>query len=501
MQDGATEPTKGAGDAATLVRSAAKLGGSLAAGWAVALGVRVLLPRALGPELFGSITFADAFSTVLFVPLGLGVDTYVRKEVSLRPGHAEDFLGGVVAARLALSAVLFAVVAIVMEATDRPHAVRNVVFLFGAAQLFVNHNATLAALLHARGRVDGLSLTTVAAKLAWGAGVVVAVVAGGGIAGIALALVVAEGAKCAVLHLFVRRHLGVRVRVHAAATGAVLLASLPYFVNALANTAYARVDVTFLAFVLDDHRELGFYGAAWSLAGITLLMSPLVGWVLTPHLSRALERSEAAFDATLRRAVQLLLAAAVPVSLMAALGADTWVRLLFGDAYAPAASTLRVLAPVFVFTYLATLSAVALILLGRGWHLTVLSLAGLGANAGLNLLLTHFGLQWAGGAGARAGAAAALVATEAGIALLQLRAIGGRAFDRESIAAVGKSLAACAAAVLTDRVLAPLGPARLIVDALVYASIVIAWGALPLRQISRLASQAFRWSDESASPA
>jgi len=43
---------------------------------------------------------------MFFTTLHLGVDTYVMKEVSIRPKHASDFIGGIFALRVLLSVVL-----------------------------------------------------------------------------------------------------------------------------------------------------------------------------------------------------------------------------------------------------------------------------------------------------------------------------------------------------------------------------------------------------------
>ncbi len=92
---------------ALALRNGIKLGGSLIATWGIALIVRLYVPRVLGPDRFGHLSFAEAFTTTAFVTLGLGVDTYIRKEVSVRPEHASDFIGGVVALRIGFAALIF----------------------------------------------------------------------------------------------------------------------------------------------------------------------------------------------------------------------------------------------------------------------------------------------------------------------------------------------------------------------------------------------------------
>src|SRR5262245_10859194 len=77
------------------IRNALKLGGSLIFTWGIALAIRLLLPRYLGPTRFGTLNFAEGFTAAFFITLSLGLDSYVRKEVAVRPSHASDFFGGI----------------------------------------------------------------------------------------------------------------------------------------------------------------------------------------------------------------------------------------------------------------------------------------------------------------------------------------------------------------------------------------------------------------------
>src|SRR5205085_620352 len=137
------------GDVLQSVRNAAKLGVSLLATWAVGLGVRLLLPRFLGPATFGAFQFADAFTTAVFVLATLGLETYVRKEVATRREHATEFFGGTLLVTLGLSAVIMAVAVAGLAAAHRPASVLALVVLLGVAQILFNANAITSAMLHA----------------------------------------------------------------------------------------------------------------------------------------------------------------------------------------------------------------------------------------------------------------------------------------------------------------------------------------------------------------
>lgn len=483
----------GSRDALLAVRNAVKLGGAMACSWGIALVARLLLPRYLGPEAFGPLNFADAFATTFFVVLGLGLDTYIRKEVPVRPEHASDFFGTMLALRLAGTGVVFAAMAVVLHLMHRPPEVIRLVFVFGAAQLFVTTNASLAALLHARGTVDGLSITNVLAKLVWGAGIVVTLLTGASLVGIPLALVVAEGGRCAVLWVLVRRNLAMRLRFELKTAAVVLLAALPFYLNGVAHTVYNKLDVSFLATMAND-REVGWYGAASTLAGLTMMIAPMMGWVVMPLFARARARSQEEYTQVLRRSLELILAVAIPTTLAMGLGAVLWIELIFGSAFVPAALALRILAPQFLLTYVAMVCATRLVIDDRAWTVTVISLAGLVLNPLLNWLLIRPAMGFFAVAGGGAGCAVAQVLTELAVTGALLWVVGREAFDRRSLLMVAKALGACAAVVAFDWLLAPLGPARIVLDGLAYGALFVLLRAMPLRETLDFVRAALRRS-------
>jgi O-antigen/teichoic acid export membrane protein len=470
-------------DALIAVKNAARLGGSLLMTWGVALGVRLMMPRFLGPDGFGPLNFADAFSATFFVALSLGVDTYIRREVSVRPGHASDFLAGTTLLRVVATALLLGVMQVVLVLTGRPPEVRALVFVFGLACFAISMNQTFAALLHAQGTVNEISVLNVVTKILWAAGTVLTLALHWPLLGIPLAVLASEAIKLVGGAVLVRRHLGVRWRVDSAAVGVALVASLPMFVNTASHTIYNKLDITILALVAGD-REVGWYGAASLLAGLTMMVAPIIGWVLMPLFARARARSEAEYTTLLRRSLEVVLTFAFPTSLMMALGADVWISLLYGPTFAPAAASLRLLSPLFVFTYVAMLSATSLILTGRAWPPAFVSLGGVALNPLLNWLFVPLAMRWYGVGGAGRGAAAAQLGTELVVTTALTVLVGARAFDRRSVVMIAKTLGLCGAVWLIDALLlervAPV--ARVALDLLAYLAGLAATGAVRWRE-------------------
>lgn len=481
------------------LRNAAKLGASLLVTWAVALGVRLVLPRYLGPELFGAFQFADAFATTLLVVTNLGIETYVRKEVATRREHASEFLGGVLVLRLALSAVLIVAALVALAAAGKPEVAQRLVLLLAITHIFVIANGTYGALLHAIGVVGALSVLNVASKLVWGAGIVVALAMRGSIESVAVALLASEVLKTACLALIARRHLALRLTVRVRATAAVLVASVPFYLASLSQTIYSRIDITFISFIAGDV-EAGWYGASSNLAGMAMLLAPLIWWVLLPLSARAGARSDDELNTLTRRALELVLTIAVPITLFIALGADAIVRLVFGAEFAPSATSLRLLAPLFVLTYTNMVCSSVLVRLDRGWVVTLSLVSGLAISAFLNWLLIPRALAAFGDGGAGIGAAVALVTTEAYVTAVVTWHVGRRAFDARSITVLARTASVCAVVAAAHVALAGLGAARLLIDAALYLALAVLWKAIDVPVIVDFVRRALARREAHAGP-
>jgi O-antigen/teichoic acid export membrane protein len=481
FEPGATGSEQLQADVAMSVRNALKLGASLLGTWAVALGVRIYLPRHLGPSEFGTFQFADGFTTAVYIIGSLGLETYIGKEVTTRIEHASDFFGGTIALRLIISALVTVAVVYGLHAGGKTDIVIQLVLLMAAAQVLFNINGALAALLQAAGTIDGLSILNISSKLFWAAAIGVAFGLGGGVRSVATAMLISEFLRTTGLIILSRRLVNLRFRWDQSATVAVLVASAPYYIASLAQTVYNRIDVSVMSFMTTD-AEVGFYGSASNIAGMSLLLAPLIGWVLLPLSSRAAARSSEELAVVSRRAMEMILTIAFPISLALFLGAGLIVPTVFGEAYRPAIGSLRILAPSFVFTYATMVGATMLVRLERGWAVTWICVAGMFLTPALNIwLIPVFSARYGpGGAGIAAGTA--LIVSEVLTTAVMTYLLGGMAFDRRSLTIVVKTVLVCLAVGLLDWFLRPMRWGRLGIDAVSYIVLVIACGALNIRE-------------------
>jgi len=464
--------------------------------WGIALSMRVLLPRWLGPETFGLQNAAEAFATTCFVVLSLGMDVYIRKEIPVRPEHTNEFFGAVMVFRLLMTALLLGGIACFMWLVGRSALEMRVTLLFGVAQTFSIIKESLAALLHARGTVDGLSVNNIVGKILWGSGILFSVFVVERLEGIPLALLGSKLLESLGCWWLARKHLGLRfMNIRVGALKVVLLSCLPLYLNQMFHTVYNKVDISLLSFFVGN-QEAGWYGAASSLASIALLITPFFGWVVMPLFARARHRSQEEFNQVLRRMLELILTISVPISLFIALGADFWILTFSGPQYHEAIWAMRLLAPIYTFMYISMVSGTALIMEERAWTLTWISAAGMVLNPLLNALFLRPALQWMGPGGGGVGAAVIQLLTEGGVMLIMFAALGKRCFDRRSTGVLFKTGVVCAMVIGLNQGLSAYTTwnvlYRLSVDAAAYFLLAVLLGAVNLQEMYEFVRMAFK---------
>jgi O-antigen/teichoic acid export membrane protein len=467
------------------IRNAGILTVSLLGTWTIALGVRLLLPRLLGPTAFGALHFADYFAQGFFVVTALGVDTYIRKEIATRPEHASDFFGGVLVLRVLAGLVLAGIMALVLGLTGHSSDVWNIVFLYAGAHFLLTLNQSYGALLQARGEVSGLALVNFVTKVGWGGAVVTGLAMKMPLYVVPAAFIAAELVKTAALVVLSRRHLALRIRVDRRATTAVVVASLPFFLNILAQQLYDKVDVSMIG-IMAGHTEAGYYGAASVLTAVALMLTPIISSVILPHSSLAAARSAQALQAVMEGALRVTLTIILPVAMVLILGAELWVGVLFGAEFAPSIPALQIRATSLVLTYMATLSAIHLIQLGRLWTVTLISFTALSLNPITNYFLIDLGARHLGPGGAGTGAAIASLSTELVVVGLMQVAAGRQAIVRAIGPKILRSAATVAVTAAGYVMLEAMGPWRLLVVGLAWLPAGLALGAIDRQDLATL---------------
>ncbi|MCL2777906.1 MAG: oligosaccharide flippase family protein [Polyangiaceae bacterium] len=466
------------------LRNALKLAASMILTWAVTLIVTFKLPKYLGPVFFGYFNYGEQLALSMSVFLTLGVDTYIQREIAVRPQHASEFFLGVTLARAMMLVPLIAYGSYTLHRKQPEEQIAGC--LFGIAYLFYAFNLTFQKTLQAASKVSGLAVANVVAKIFWGGGVFAAVTLKAPFWVLPMPMIFAEGLKAAFLFFATRDAIDLELRLDAKATLEVLKISVPFFIADIAVQLGSTIDVVVLRELMPaSSPEVGWYSAARKIANLSMLLSPIMSGVLIPMMSRAKARSTDEFYKILRRGFEGVFVISLPLTLLLALGAEFWIHITIKDAFLPSTGSLIWLAPTFVFAYANVLLWLALMILDRSWTIMFVSIGGL-------ILLPVFIMiavpitSPLGPGGAGMGVAMALSLRELVVILVFLGFLRSRALDRRGAMSTLKSLGICVIVSIIDAQIRHVGmhPAlRLSVDVLLYGALAIAMGIVRLRDV------------------
>ncbi|MBL8950035.1 MAG: polysaccharide biosynthesis C-terminal domain-containing protein [Myxococcaceae bacterium] len=479
------ESTQGV-EAYSAVANAMKLASSLVVSFGITIAVRqFFIPRTLGTERFGELNFADGFAGLFLVAAWLGIDTWMRKELGVTLKSADGIWGGVAVVRTVMGIVLTGAMVVTLKLLGRSDEIIIMAVVFAIAQLMIMTQNTASALLHAAGKVGGLSVVNIVGKLMWAAIVIPALFLNLPLMWLAVAFLVSETFKALTSAWLAKVHTDVTLRVDVKAAWRAIKDSTPFWVNNIALVGTGRADVALvgslavgiLGSTTAADREIGWYTLVLGIAGMLMVVIPVIGWVLLPLLSRAIVRGEEEAAVIIRRAVEVCVVLGAPLSIGGFVAADELIA-LYKPEYAPSALVLKIMSFTFALTYLNVVAANCLAALGRGWTVTLTSISTLLITPLLDLIFVPPALRtWGPGYGAAA-CALAIVIAEIFTTSVMLRSMGRLAVDRRLLSVTGRTLVTCLAVIGVDFALKRFVPGlngwlRVALDAVTYVTLAL----------------------------
>jgi O-antigen/teichoic acid export membrane protein len=392
-------------------RNAVTLGSTLALSLGIALLVRLMVPRTLGPASFGELRFAENAAEMVFVALTLGVDMVIRRDVAVAPEKAGLYVWGFLVVRVLAGALLIVGLAAVMGMSSSGIHRVQLFAVLAVAELLVVLNESYSAFEQSGKNVGWIAKVNLVCRLVWAllsVGVLLLIPSG---FAFACALLAAEAFRFFWLTARSAKRYGIPNRIDLKPALGAIAVSVPFCLNSIAYNLYGRMGTWFLASACGD-REVGWYGAASNLSSIAMLGMPLLAWVLVPSSMRAAHRSDEELGNLVGSTLRVTLIVSVVLALVFGIGASFWIQVLFGSAYAPATTALRVLAPTMALAYVSTVCALDLIARNRIWHVAIISMGGIALAAGFNLVLIRWGAHAMGAGGGAMGAAWATLLSE-----------------------------------------------------------------------------------------
>jgi O-antigen/teichoic acid export membrane protein len=185
--------------------------------------------------------------------------------------------------------------------------------------------------------------------------------------------------------------------------GRVLVrATLPFLLAEATLVIYQQVDTVIMSLLVGE-KQIGWYGAADILFGSLLFAPVILMTSLFPAMADKFEHAPDEVDTMMRRTFQSLLLIAVPIGLGTIIVSHSFVPLLYGDDFAPAAQVLQIYGVVTVLSCITILLGRFALATGRVKFWTVLMIVATLVSIPLDIVTVpwaedHYGNGAMGGA-------------------------------------------------------------------------------------------------------
>jgi len=318
--------------------------------WALLL---ILVARHLGGESLGRIAFAYSFTTIFVLLTDLGMNILVVREVARDKGAAGTYLGNLLSLKLVSAPVAFGLIAAAITLSGYSSEVVTVVLLFagitiarGVLQLY----GAVFSGLEVMGREAVLkNLYQMSLFVSGG----IALALGCGPLGLSVALLIASLLVVLIGSGMVRRTMPfVRLLWDGALWLSLVRRALPLAMTTIFIILYNESDVVLLSYLGEGEREVGAYAAASKILKVLQLIPMLVVSGVYPVFSDLARGPRDALNTAYRGTLKLLLLIAIPLAIVVASFAEPFIRLIYGQGFAPAIPPLRLLAVSVPFVYL-----------------------------------------------------------------------------------------------------------------------------------------------------
>jgi O-antigen/teichoic acid export membrane protein len=379
-----------------IARNITIMGLSLAITMLMALLLRVLMPRMLGPEKLGIFYFAESFSNLFFTFLPLGLNTYIFRKIPAHPDHAPEIVSSMLLVQVLMASLLGMGLWTALSLGSYDAVTRQTTLVMGLyAAIMIFSKSILHNVFLALEQVKLISFTNILVKFVLVVCCVLALWNSSSLLLLASMYLLSELTGLGLLawiahrkHLFAHPPSFLKIR-------SLLKISLPFYLAGVLNGVYAEINTTMLSH-LADHKEVGYFGAAYKLIGVFLLFIPLMQSSLSPSLSQAYAEANGSFERLIQQVLRFFLIVCLPLSLGILLFGDIIATLLYGSAFAPSFKVLAYLSPLLIMMYLNTLMATCLNLVSSGHRLALIFFAAISLNIALNAVFIPLGLARGG---------------------------------------------------------------------------------------------------------
>jgi O-antigen/teichoic acid export membrane protein len=345
------------------------------------------ITRYLGPEEYGILSFALAFTTIFGIMADLGLSQFIVREISRDPALAPKYLGNALGIKIIASLLTFILAALIINGLNYPTKTVDVVYLIALYVLFNSFIQLFYSLFQSYEKMEyqaiGLILTNILLLVLALLGIHLNMDL------VYFALVYFIVSLIILIYVAVvslRKFIIPKIEFDLDFSRKVLGESL-FFVLAMVFTEiYFNIDSVMIS-LLVGNTAVGFYNAAYKLIFILMFIPGVLVISMFPVMSKHFKSAKNLLKLEYERMFKYLFIIALMILVFGFIFADKIILIIYGSAFIPSISALQILICVIPIIFITYLSGNLLGSINKQRFVAIVTAASAVLNVILNLFL------------------------------------------------------------------------------------------------------------------
>lgn len=320
---------------------------------AVGFFYTIYLARNLGVENFGLYTVAFAHFSIISSITELGFNRFLIREIAQDKMKTHLLLWNTMILRLTLTAVLFAVFAVILYIFDSDKIRVNLILLAALAVLPQAVGITFDGIFIALKKLQFSSLALFLSSLATALFGLYLISLGFGVTGAVNALIIGQTVYALCLFVLIAKTSGLHFpKIEVSIIKEAAKESLPYGILGILGLLYFRIDSIILSYIRGSF-ETGIYGAAYKFLETIIFIPSSLALALFPNMAKLHEKNPSDLRKLYIKSMKLMFILGLPILLGYMFILPLVIRLYLPN-YLPAIEAIKILSVSIPFIFLAT---------------------------------------------------------------------------------------------------------------------------------------------------
>lgn len=352
----------------------------------ISLIVGLITARYLGPSNYGLINYSTTYITFFAALCTLGIPSILVKNFTEKPDEAGTAIGTTICLRFMSSIFSGLLIVMIVSILDKGEELTLIVSSIVCVSLIFQPFDTFNYWFQYKYKAKIIAMVSLIAYVSVAAYRVILLIQQKSVVWFACAFALDYIVLAVLLFISFKRHHGPKLRFSWKKGKELLSLSYHFILSSLMVAIYGYTDKFMLKQMLDE-TAVGYYSTATAICAMWVFILQAVIDAMYPTIMRLHKQDYELYKKKNRQLYAIVFYMAIFVSIIISILATFGIHILYGDAYLPAATPLRIVTWYTAFSYLGVARNAWLVCEGKQKYLKYMYVLAAVINVVLNSIL------------------------------------------------------------------------------------------------------------------